>query len=144
MRELAACPCPFVWLALVTRPDIPADVLAMLVHKTNSDWNDNALLARIARNGGADRAVLLSVLGRVQSLLAAGSRPYAASLALASRSELTVDEVSWMLTSPGASRRFRVGLRARLAERAESTNERPKRTAPLSADEDTAPPLPVS
>ncbi|MGW2092900.1 hypothetical protein [Promicromonospora sukumoe] len=123
MRELATCPYPFVWQALATRPDVPPNVLGALVHRSDSDWNDNRLLALIARNGQANRSVLLSVLERVQQLLAAGERPYAAGLRLAGRIELTVDEVSAMLASPGASRRFRAGLRARLAGRAVLTDE---------------------
>ncbi|MFE7504381.1 hypothetical protein [Promicromonospora sp. NPDC057488] len=144
MRELAGCPYPFVWQALATRPDVPADVLEALMHRSDTDWNNNRLLALIARHEQANRPVLLSVLEHVQRLLAMGERPYAAGLALASRAELTVDEASGMLTRPGGSRRFRVGLRARLSERAASTNERPIRTAPLSGDEETASPFRVS
>ncbi|WP_344399451.1 hypothetical protein [Promicromonospora sukumoe] len=130
MRELATSPYPFVWQALATRPDVPADVLGALVHQSDSEWNDNRLLALIARNDQANRSVLLSVLERVQRLLAAGERPYAAGLRLASRSELTVDEVSAMLASPGASRRFRAGLRASLAKRGALIDEGADRSAP--------------
>lgn len=130
MRELADCPYPFVWQALATRPDVPPDVLDALLHRSDSDWNDNRLLALIARNEQANRSVLLSVLEQVQRLLATGERPYAAGLRLASRSELTIDEVSAMLASSGASRRFRAGLRAQLAKRAVPTDECPDRGDP--------------
>jgi hypothetical protein len=117
LRELAYCPYPFVWQALAERTDVTPAVLAMLVHRSDSVWNDNALLARIATSPQGDRQVLLAVLSRVLHLLADGERPYAAGLALVGRPELTGEEAARLLGAPGGSRRFRTGLRARLAAR---------------------------
>lgn len=117
LRELAQCPYPFVWQALAERTDVMPDVLALMVHRSDSAWNDNALLVAIAVTPQANRAVLLAVLQRVMDLLGSGERPFAAGLALAGRVELTRDEVARLLDAPGGSRRFRTGLRAQLAAR---------------------------
>lgn len=93
------------------------DVLALMVYRSDSVWNDNALLASIAATPQADREVLLAVLERVMDLLDSGERPFAAGLALAGRVELTDDEAARLLAGPGGSRRFRTGLRAQLAAR---------------------------
>ncbi|WP_123814901.1 hypothetical protein [Myceligenerans xiligouense] len=117
LHELARCPYPFVWHALAERADVTPEVLAMIVHRSDSVWNDNALLAGIAASPQADRQVLLAVLDRVLRLLADGERPYAAGLALAGRAELTDDDASRLLAAPGGSRRFRTGARMRLMAR---------------------------
>ncbi|MBE1878489.1 hypothetical protein [Myceligenerans pegani] len=117
LRELARCPYPFVWQALAERSDVTPDVLALIVHRSDSAWNDNALLARIAASPRADRQVLLAVLDRILRLLANGQRPYAAGLALVGRVELTDEEASQLLAASGGSRRFRAGVRMRLMAR---------------------------
>lgn len=117
LRELARCPYPFVWRALAERTDVMPDVLALMVHQSDSTWNDNALLVSIAAAPQANREVLLAVLERVMELLDSGERPFAAGLALAGRVELTRDEAARLLDAPGGSRRFRTGLRVQLAVR---------------------------
>lgn len=121
LRALADCQYPFVWHALAANPRTPADVLTRLCMQRDSTWNDNRLLLLIARHPHADRDVLLAVLGRLKALLTIGeSHPYAAVLALATRAEITPEDVQVLALLPGASARMRRGLRRRIAERREA------------------------
>lgn len=120
LRALADCQYPFVWHALAANPRTPADVLTRLCMQRDSTWNDNRLLLLIARHPHADRDVLLAVLGQLKALLSTcESRPYAAVLALATRAEITPEDVQALALLPGASARMRRGLRRRIAERRE-------------------------
>ncbi|GAA3981146.1 hypothetical protein GCM10023085_74350 [Actinomadura viridis] len=119
LRHLAGSPYSFVWQAVAVHPNTPPDVLLRLCSQRDSAWNDNRLLALIAGHPRAGRDVLLAVLGEVTARLGTpGNRPYAAGLRLAERTELEPDEILPLAALPGASRRFRKGLRARLARRA--------------------------
>jgi hypothetical protein len=118
LSALAACPYAFVWQALAANPRTSADVLTRLCTQRSSTWNDNRLLSLIARHPHADRGVLLEVLGQLKArLTATESRPYAAVLALADRSEIDPAEVGVLALLPGASARMRRGLQRRIAER---------------------------
>jgi hypothetical protein len=120
LRALADCPYPFVWHALAANPRTPGDVLTHLCMKRDSTWNDNHLLLLLARHPRADRDVLLAVLGQLKALLTtAESRPYAAVLALATRGEISPEDVQVLGLLPGASARMRRGLRRRIAQRGE-------------------------
>jgi hypothetical protein len=120
LRALADCPYPFVWHALAANPRTPADVLTHLCMKRDSTWNDNRLLLLVARHPRADRDVLLAVLGQLKALLTTGgSRPYAAVLALATRTEISPEDIQVLALLPGASARMRRGLRRRIAQRSE-------------------------
>lgn len=118
LRHLARCPYPFVWQALARNPRTPAHLLGELCSRSDSTYNDNRLLRLIVEHPNADRAVLLGVLGELESRLRTlASRPYAAALLLAGRPELAPEEVRYLAAPPGASARMRGGLRRRLAQR---------------------------
>ena len=118
LRRLAQSPYPFVWQALASNPHTPTGTLNELRSRHDSTWNDNRLLALIARHHNADRTVLLSVLNAVGVKLGTpDDRPFAAALALADRPELTTTEVERLGTLPGASARLRQALRRRLEQR---------------------------
>lgn len=120
LRALADCPYSFVWRALAANPRTSADILTHLCMKRDSTWNDNHLLLLVARHPRADRDVLLAVLAQLKVLLTSvESRPYAAVLALASRAEITPEEVQVLALLPGASARMCRGLRRRIAQRSE-------------------------
>ncbi|MCW2862622.1 MAG: hypothetical protein JWP48_4330 [Actinoallomurus sp.] len=118
LGHLARCPYTFVWQAVASHPRTPAHLLGELCSKRDSAWNDNRLLRLIVEHPNADRGVLLTVLGELESRLRTSTiRPFAAALALADRPELTPEEVEPLAALPGASARMRRGLRRRLAQR---------------------------
>ncbi|MER7282133.1 hypothetical protein ABT369_47665 [Dactylosporangium sp. NPDC000244] len=98
----------------------PADYLRVV--DDPRDWGYNAVLLLVARHAGADRPVLLAVLGRAAELLRAGARPYAAVLALAERPELRPEEIRPLGGLAGASRRMRRGLDRALAAHAPASS----------------------
>nr|WP_237419037.1 hypothetical protein [Kitasatospora sp. SID7827] len=121
MHELAACPYPFVQHAVAANPCTPPAALRELaelcglVPHDRSPWNDNRLLLLLARHPAADRRVLAAAVAAAVAAatvrLAAGTRPYAAVLALADRPELPPEELRALGRLPGASARLRGGLR---------------------------------
>ena len=114
---LAGSPYSFVRLAVARHQQARAAHLLRLLDGEYTDWDYNAVLLLVARHVGADRPVLLAVLGRAAELLRAGARPYAEVLALAARPELRLEEIRPLGGLAGASRRLRRGLDRALAAR---------------------------
>ncbi|MEU1747613.1 hypothetical protein [Micromonospora arida] len=118
LRVLARNPFSFVRLAVASNIRSDASVLTELLTGEFSQWDRNRLLWIVAGHPQAGRVVLLNVLSQVALLLAQRDvRPYAAAIALASRPELTPNEVRRLQNLPGASRRMRRGAERAIARR---------------------------
>ncbi|MFD7731623.1 hypothetical protein ACFV6F_14705 [Kitasatospora phosalacinea] len=123
LHELAGCPYPFVQHAVAANPCTPPAALTELsvfcgrAPDGRNPWNDNYLLLLLARHPAADRAVLSAAVDAAAARLTAGTRPYAAVLALAERPELPPEELLALGRLPGASARLRRGLQRALAAR---------------------------
>ncbi|MFD8482232.1 hypothetical protein [Kitasatospora sp. NPDC059673] len=117
LRALTDVGLPFVDQALAENPQTPPDALLLLAGVRRGDWNDNRLLCLLAQHPGADGTVLGAVLAAVAERLTAGQRPYAATLALAGRPEVPVEQVRALGRLAGASARLRRGMARVLAGR---------------------------
>lgn len=118
LHALARSPYSFVRLAVAKDIRTSAATLTELLAGEFNHWDRNYLLRLIAQHSQADRGVLLKVLQEAEALLRkAGTRPYAAAIALASRQELEPHEVRRLKCLPGASRRMRRGVERALARR---------------------------
>ncbi|MFE0593249.1 hypothetical protein [Micromonospora echinospora] len=118
LHTLARSPYSFVQLAVAEDIRTNAATLTELLAGEFDQWNRNHLLRLVAQHPQADRGVLLKALQETEALLRqAGTRPYGAAIALASRQELEPHEIRRLKYLPGASRRMRRGVERALARR---------------------------
>jgi len=118
LHALAGSPYPFVRIAVAQQERAAPQTLARVLDGEFSLWDRNHVLRVVAGHPRADRVVLLRVLREVVSLLSHPvSRPYAAVLALSERGEIEPDELRFLVTLRGTSRRMRRALVANLDAR---------------------------
>lgn len=103
-RLLISKPWPFVYLALAENPaTMPEVLLEMAGLEMTSSFDENALLAALARHPRSGRPVLLAVLSRTVLALAREQRAYTASIELAGRTELSERDLAPLYQATGTS-----------------------------------------
>jgi hypothetical protein len=108
-HALASSEYDFVLEAVATNPSTPPDVLAQLVPKMISTWNDSALLLLLIRNDNTPTEVLGAVPGLVLSRLEArdDQRSFEAGVALARRPDTPEEVLTALVSDERATTEFR-------------------------------------